>query len=202
MRLGYDGGAFFSPTASASSIARSIPTDPPTSRSIRTAGAGGLSSRAARIVHHEPDGAKTSGHLERRVDFPHIFIQTGNASSFSSNVENAWRGGGPASSLSRKAMTNRVGTLDLRGPVQQAFPCFPRTAKRLVWVSDRNAKQPGEFNVFLADWVPEEVTGGKRGDETRPSMPPLILVPRPSLRGSLSCHVACLVAALACVFWG
>jgi Tol biopolymer transport system component len=31
--------------------------------------------------------------------------------------------------------------------------CSP-DGKRLVWVSDRSAKTPGEFNVFLADWVP------------------------------------------------
>ena len=26
--------------------------------------------------------------------------------------------------------------------------------KRLVFISNRNAKQPGEFNIFMADWVP------------------------------------------------
>ena len=31
---------------------------------------------------------------------------------------------------------------------------FSPDGKRLVWVSDRHAKMPGEFNVFLADWVP------------------------------------------------
>jgi Tol biopolymer transport system component len=35
-----------------------------------------------------------------------------------------------------------------------SFPMFSPDGKRLVWVSDRNAKEPGEFNVFLADWVP------------------------------------------------
>ena len=35
-----------------------------------------------------------------------------------------------------------------------SFPMFSPDGKRVVWVSDRNAKQPGEFNVFLADWVP------------------------------------------------
>ena len=42
-----------------------------------------------------------------------------------------------------------------RGHTRQvkAFAVSP-DGKRLVWVSDRNAKEPGEFNVFLADWVP------------------------------------------------
>ncbi len=35
-----------------------------------------------------------------------------------------------------------------------SFPMFSPDGKLLVWVSDRNAKEPDEFNVFLADWVP------------------------------------------------
>ena len=35
-----------------------------------------------------------------------------------------------------------------------SFPMFSPDGKLLVWVSDRNAKKPDEFNVFLADWVP------------------------------------------------
>lgn len=35
-----------------------------------------------------------------------------------------------------------------------SFPMFSPDGKRLVWVSDRNATKPGEFNIFLADWVP------------------------------------------------
>jgi len=35
-----------------------------------------------------------------------------------------------------------------------SFPMFSPDGTRLVWISDRNAKDPGEFNVFLADWVP------------------------------------------------
>ena len=35
-----------------------------------------------------------------------------------------------------------------------SFPMFSPDGTRLVWVSDRRAKERGEFNVFLADWVP------------------------------------------------
>jgi Tol biopolymer transport system component len=35
-----------------------------------------------------------------------------------------------------------------------SFPMFSPDGTSLVWVSDRQAKTPGEFNVFLADWVP------------------------------------------------
>jgi len=35
-----------------------------------------------------------------------------------------------------------------------SFPMFSPDGKKLVWVSNRGAKEPGEFNIFLADWVP------------------------------------------------
>ena len=34
------------------------------------------------------------------------------------------------------------------------FPMFSPDGTKLVWVSDRNAAKPREFNIFLADWVP------------------------------------------------
>lgn len=35
-----------------------------------------------------------------------------------------------------------------------SFPMFSPDGKQVVWVSDRNATSRGEFNVFLADWIP------------------------------------------------
>jgi TolB protein len=35
-----------------------------------------------------------------------------------------------------------------------SFPMFSPDGKRLVWVSDRNSAGRGEFNLFIADWVP------------------------------------------------
>ena len=35
-----------------------------------------------------------------------------------------------------------------------SFPMFSPDGSQLVWVSDRNASGPREFNVFLADWAP------------------------------------------------
>ena len=35
-----------------------------------------------------------------------------------------------------------------------SFPMFSPDGKLLVWVSDRNAREQGEYNVFLAEWVP------------------------------------------------
>jgi Tol biopolymer transport system component len=35
-----------------------------------------------------------------------------------------------------------------------SFPMFSADGRKIVWVSDRGAKSKGEFNIFLADWVP------------------------------------------------
>jgi len=35
-----------------------------------------------------------------------------------------------------------------------SFPMFSPDGTKLVWVSDRKATSPREFNMFLADWVP------------------------------------------------
>jgi TolB protein len=34
-----------------------------------------------------------------------------------------------------------------------SFPMFSRDGKKLVFASTRNAKEPREFNIFIADWV-------------------------------------------------
>jgi hypothetical protein len=35
-----------------------------------------------------------------------------------------------------------------------SFPMFSPDGTKLAWVSDRGAQEKGEFNIFLADWVP------------------------------------------------
>jgi hypothetical protein len=34
-----------------------------------------------------------------------------------------------------------------------SFPMFSSDGRLLVWASNRNSKQRGETNVFLAEWV-------------------------------------------------
>jgi Tol biopolymer transport system component len=33
------------------------------------------------------------------------------------------------------------------------FPMFTADGKKIIWESNRNARTPGETNVFIADWV-------------------------------------------------
>src|SRR5690606_9228750 len=35
-----------------------------------------------------------------------------------------------------------------------SFPMFSPDGTKLVWSSDRNASSRGEYNIFLADWIP------------------------------------------------
>ena len=35
-----------------------------------------------------------------------------------------------------------------------SFPMFSRDGKKLVFASTRHGKEPREFNIFIADWIP------------------------------------------------
>ena len=35
-----------------------------------------------------------------------------------------------------------------------AFPMFSPDGRQLVWASNRHGSEPGETNIFIADWVP------------------------------------------------
>ena len=37
-------------------------------------------------------------------------------------------------------------------PDFDAFPMFSSDGRKLLWASNRNATEPGETNIFLADW--------------------------------------------------
>ena len=50
----------------------------------------------------------------------------------------------------RRRQRPRAG--DLRDPTFDGFPMFTPDGKRLVFASNRNAKERGETNLFVADW--------------------------------------------------
>ncbi|HXF06720.1 MAG TPA: hypothetical protein VNM72_15090, partial [Blastocatellia bacterium] len=39
-------------------------------------------------------------------------------------------------------------------PTFDGFPMFSPDGRKLVFASNRNAKAPGETNIFIADWIP------------------------------------------------
>jgi TolB protein len=87
-------------------------------------------------------------------NFSPYFHPDGHRLIFSSNVETRNESGRPKFHL---YLVNEDGAalerLTFDGQFN-SFPMFSPDGKRLVWVSDRGAKERGEFNVFLADWVP------------------------------------------------
>jgi Tol biopolymer transport system component len=87
-------------------------------------------------------------------NFAPFFHPDGKRIIFSSNVESKGDGGRPSFHLFLIGDDgNGLERLTSEGHFN-SFPMFSPDGKRLVWVSDRSAKTPGEFNVFLADWVP------------------------------------------------
>lgn len=154
--IGYDGGAFFSPDSTRIVYRAAHPTDQaeidkyqdllkqslvePGQLEIFVMNADGSGQRAV-----TSNGAS---------NFSPFYFPDGKRIIFSSNIETKGEGGRPSFHLyviSEDGQGLERLTFDGRF---NSFPMFSPDGKSLVWVSDRQAKVPGEFNVFLADWVP------------------------------------------------
>lgn len=153
---GYDGGPFFSPDSRRIVYRASHPTDPaelaayqallkqnmvePSQLEIFVMNADGSGKRP--VTHNgasnfapffHPDGRRiiyASNEQDRQPDAPpsfHLYLIDDDGA----NVERITSSGH-----------------------FNSFPMFSPDGKKLVWVSDRNASGPGQFNIFLADWVP------------------------------------------------
>jgi Tol biopolymer transport system component len=154
--IGYDGGAFFSPDSKRIVYRASHPTDPAEIARYKDL----LAQRLVEPGQLEIFVMNADGNGQHQVtsngasNFAPYFHPDGRRIIFSSNVETRGDGGRPSFHL---YLIGEDGTglerLTFDGQFN-SFPMFSPDGKRLVWVSDRNAKQPGEFNVFLADWVP------------------------------------------------
>jgi TolB protein len=154
--VGYDGGAFFSPDSKRIVYRASHPTDPAEIAHYKEL----LAQRLVEPGQLEIFVMNADGSDQRQVtsngasNFSPYFHPDGRRIIFSSNVETRGDGGRPSFHL---YLVGEDGTalerLTFEGQFN-SFPMFSPDGKWLVWVSDRNAKEPGEFNVFLADWVP------------------------------------------------
>ncbi|MCC6140062.1 MAG: PD40 domain-containing protein [Nitrospira sp.] len=154
--VGYDGGAFFSPDSKRIVYRASHPTDPAEIAKYKEL----LEQRLVEPGQLELFIMNADGSGRHPVtsngasNFSPFFHPDGKRIVFSSNVETRGEGGRPSFHL---YLVGDDGTglerLTFEGQFN-SFPMFSPDGKRVVWVSDRNAKQPGEFNVFLAEWVP------------------------------------------------
>lgn len=154
--VGYDGGAFFSPDSKKIVYRAAHPTDPSEVAKYKEL----LAQRLVEPGQLEIFIMNADGSGKKQVtttgasNFSPYFHPDGTRIIFSSNIETRGEGGRPSFHL---YLVRDDGTglerLTMEGHFN-SFPMFSPDGKRLVWVSDRNAKEPGEFNVFLADWVP------------------------------------------------
>lgn len=159
--LGYDGGAFFSPDSKRIVYRASHPKT-----------SAELDAYKALLAQHlvEPGQLEifvmnADGSGKRQVtsngasNFAPYFHPDGKRIIFSSSLALSLskvpdRDGPPTFHL---YLVNDDGTgleqLTFAGRFN-SFPMFSPDGKRVVWASDRNAAEKGEFNIFIADWVP------------------------------------------------
>ncbi|MGQ0703748.1 MAG: TolB family protein [Gemmatimonadales bacterium] len=151
-RVGYDGGAFFSPDGKRIVWRAGYPqTAADTAEYLRL-----LGERLVRPSRVEIWIADADGSNPRQVtrlggaNFAPFFTPDGKRIIFSSNYQD------PRSGRFDLYLINDDGT-DLERvtthPDFDSFPMFSPDGRKLLWVSNRNGRDPRETNIFIADWV-------------------------------------------------
>ena len=156
--IGYDGGAFFSADSQRIVYRASHPQDQNALEQYQEL----LSQNLVEPSHLEIFVMNADGSERRQVtsngaaNFAPFFHPDGRRIIFSSNVSHQ-----ASSSRSRPSFHLYLINVDGTGLEQvtvsgnfNSFPMFSPDGTKLVWASDRNASKRGEFNIFLADWVP------------------------------------------------
>ena len=155
--VGYDGGAFYSPDSKRVVYRAQHPQTPEERGAYQEL----LSRNLVEPGNLELFVMNADGSGKRQVtkngasNFAPFFHPDGRRIIFSSSGRKAAQAKGrPSFHL---YLVNDDGTgldqITVEGRFN-SFPMFSPDGKLLVWVSDRNAKEPGEYNVFLAEWVP------------------------------------------------
>ncbi len=154
--IGYDGGAFFSPDSQRIVYRAAHPTDQAEIDKYKDL----LKQRLIEPGQLEIFVMNADGSGQRPVtsngasNFSPFYFPDGKRIIFSSNIETQGEGGRPSFHLYAIGEDGAgLERLTFDGQFN-SFPMFSPDGSRLVWVSDRQTKVPGEFNVFLADWVP------------------------------------------------
>jgi Tol biopolymer transport system component len=151
-RVGYDGGAFFSPDGRRIVWRAMYPATAADSGDYRRL----LDQRLVRPSRLDLWVADADGQNARQVtrlggaSFAPFFTPDGGGIIFASNFPNP-RGRNFDLYLVRLDGTGleqvtRHGDFD-------GFPVFSPDGRKLVWASNRNASNPGDTNLFVADWV-------------------------------------------------
>ncbi len=159
--VGYDGGAFFSPDSKRIVYRASYPRDEEELEAYQGLLKQGLvePSRLELFVMNADGSAKKQVTQGGASNFAPFFHPDGRRIIFASNVHmQKLVGEDPPG---RPTFHLYLVGEDGKGLEQvtseggfNSFPMFSPDGKQLVWVSDRGAKARGEFNIFIADWVP------------------------------------------------
>ena len=163
--VGYDGGAFFSPDSRRIVYRASHPRDPAEVETYQALLAQKLvePGQLEIVVMHADGTGKRQVTANGASNFAPFFHADGRRIIFSSNVHDAVGSPPPSTSSHPLPPTFHLYLINDDGTGLErvtfsgrfnSFPMFSPDGKTLVWVSDRNATTRGEFNVFLAEWVP------------------------------------------------
>lgn len=161
--LGYDGGAFFSPDSKRIVYRASHPKEPEAVAQYKTL----LAQNLVEPGQLEIFVMNADGTGKRQVtnngasNFAPFFHPDGHRVMFASNVQD--RQTGASADKPKGPPTFHLYLIgdDGTGLEQitfaggfNSFPMFSPDGRQLVWISDRGARAPGEFNIFIADWMP------------------------------------------------
>ena len=152
-RVGYDGGAFFSPDSKMIVWRAGLPESEEEKADYQRL----LKQNLVRPSKMEIWVAKADGSQARQVtkngaaNFAPYFTPDGKRIIFASNMDD------PRRRKFEMYLINLDGTGLERvtyGDEFDSFPMFSPDGRRIVWASNRNGKVPRETNIFIADWVP------------------------------------------------
>jgi Tol biopolymer transport system component len=150
--VGYDGGAFFSYDGSKIVWRAHHPTDPEEIADYRALLADNLvrPSRMEIWVMNSDGSGKRQLTSNGAANFAPYFTPDGGRIVFASNVAD------PEGRNFDLYMIDVDGT-DLTRitfhPDFDAFPMFSSDGRKMLWASNRNASEPGETNIFVAEWI-------------------------------------------------
>lgn len=164
--IGYDGGAFFSPDSRRIVYRAFHPREPAEVDEYQALLAQKLvePSRLELFVMQADGSDKRQVTANGASNFAPFFHPDGRRIIFSSNFPHPslplagggeGGGGGPPTFHLYLIGDDGAGLeqITFEGGFN-SFPMFSPDGTKLVWISDRHAASRGEFNIFLADWVP------------------------------------------------
>jgi len=159
--VGYDGGPFFSPDSQWIVYRASHPTDPDKVAAFKARMAEDLVEPAELEVFV----MRADGSEQRQItsqggaNWAPYFHPNGEQIVFASDMDNE----SPRVPNFELYLINLDGTGLERLTFDEAFdgfPMFSPDGSKLVWASNRFASNPGNTNVFIADWIDNPSEGG------------------------------------------